>query len=133
MGRYVVSQLVKAMLRQRIQIEGARVLVMGLTFKENCPDLRNTRVVDILRELAEFNVHADVYDPWADPQDARREYGVEMCVSLSQGRYDAILLAVAHDQFRDMGADSIRAFCKPVHVVYDLKYVLPRDAADMRL
>lgn len=133
MGSYVVSQLVKAMLKRRIHIEGARVLVMGLAFKENCPDLRNTRVVDILHELAEFNIHADVYDPWVNPAEARHEYGMEPIDTPAEGQYDAILVAVAHQQFRDMGASAIRALGKPSHVLYDLKYILPRDAVDMRL
>ena len=133
MGSYVVSQLVKAMLRRRIQVDGARVLVMGLTFKENCPDIRNTRVVDILRELSDYNVCADVFDPWADAGEAKREYGVAPVQEPQPGRYDAIVLAVAHDQFRAMGAREIRKLGKDDHVLYDLKYVLGPDEADVRL
>jgi UDP-N-acetyl-D-galactosamine dehydrogenase len=107
--------------------------VMGLTFKENCPDIRNSRVVDILEELADYNVVADVFDPWVDAAEARREYGVTPVSEPRRGGYDAIVLAVAHDQFRRMGADAIRAFGKHEHVLYDLKYVLPRHAADLRL
>ena len=133
MGAYVVSQLIKAMLKRRIQVEGARVLVMGLTFKENCPDLRNTRIVDIVKELCDYNICADVYDPWIDAAEAQHEYGITPVATLEQGAYDAVLLAVAHDQFKAMGAEGISALGKPEHVLYDLKYVLPRNAADLRL
>ena len=133
MGAYVVSQLVKAMLKRRIQVDGARVLVMGLTFKENCPDLRNTRVVDIVKELADYNIAADVFDPWVSVAEAQHEYGITPIAEPQQGAYDAIILAVAHDQFKALGATAIRALGKPQQVVYDLKYVLPRDAADLRL
>lgn len=133
MGAYVVSQLVKALLKRRIQVDGARVLVMGLTFKENCPDLRNTRVIDIVRELADYNVAADVYDPWVGVEDARLEYGLMPIAEPRPGSYDGIVLAVAHDQFRAMGAAKIRAFGKDVHVLYDLKYILSPEDADLRL
>lgn len=133
MGAYVVSQLVKAMLKRRIQVDGARVLVMGFTFKENCPDLRNTRVVDIVRELADYNVAADVYDPWVIIEEAQHEYGITPVIELQPERYDAIVLAVAHDQFRAMGADKIRALGKDQHVLYDLKYILGPEDADLRL
>jgi UDP-N-acetyl-D-galactosamine dehydrogenase len=133
MGAYVVSQLVKAMLKRRITVEGARVLVMGLTFKENCPDLRNTRIVDIVKELGEYNIQADVYDPWVDVAEAQHEYGLTPIDAPRQGAYDAIIVGVAHEQFKAMGPAAIRALGKKEHVVYDLKYVLPRDAADLRL
>ena len=133
MGAYVVSQLIKAMLKRRIQVEGARVLVMGLTFKENCPDLRNTRIVDIVKELCDYGICADVYDPWVDAAEAQHEYGLTPIDAPQQGAYDAIIIGVAHDQFKALGHDGIHALGKPEHVVYDLKYVLPRDAADLRL
>jgi len=133
MGAYVVSQLVKAMLKRRITVEGARVLVMGLTFKENCPDLRNTRIVDIVKELGEYNIQADVYDPWVDVAEAQHEYALTPIDAPKQGAYDAIIVGVAHEQFKAMGADAIRALGKKDHVIYDLKYVLPRTAADLRL
>lgn len=133
MGSYVVSQLVKAMTKRRIQVQESRVLVMGLTFKENCPDLRNTRVVDIVRELGEYSIHVDVYDPWVDPAEAVHEYGIEPVAQPQQGAYDGIILAVAHEQFRSMGAAAIRALGKPEHVLYDLKYVLSAEEADLRL
>lgn len=133
MGAYVVSQLVKGMLKRRIQVEGSRVLVMGLTFKENCPDLRNTRVVDIVEELREFNVCADVYDPWIDAQESEHEYGITPVKMLKKNTYDAIIIAVAHDQFKNMGAKEIRALGKLEHVLYDLKYVVAREESDLRL
>ncbi|MPS27833.1 Vi polysaccharide biosynthesis UDP-N-acetylglucosamine C-6 dehydrogenase TviB [Pigmentiphaga sp.] len=133
MGAYVVSQLVKAMLHKRIHVEGARVLVMGLTFKENCPDLRNTRVVDILKELGAYNITADVYDPWVDAAEAEHEHGITPIDTPAEGAYDAIILAVAHEQFKALSEDAIRALGKKDHVIYDLKYVLPRDASDLRL
>lgn len=133
MGSYVVSQLVKAMTKRSIQVQGSRVLVMGLAFKENCPDLRNTRVVDIVRELGEYNIEVDVYDPWVDAEEAVREYGITPVANPRAGAYDGIILAVAHHQFVGMGANAIRALGKPDHVLYDLKYVLSADQADIRL
>ncbi len=133
MGTYVVAQLVKAMTRKRIQVEGAKVLVMGLTFKENCPDLRNTRVVDIVAELKDYNCDVDVYDPWVSVEEAQHEYGITPIAKVNTGSYDAIILAVAHHQFKDMGAAAIRALCKPIAVIYDLKYVLSVNESDLRL
>jgi UDP-N-acetyl-D-galactosamine dehydrogenase len=133
MGGYVVAQLVKGMTKQRIQVQGSKVLVMGLTFKENCPDLRNTRVVDIVRELGEYNIEVDVYDPWVEPGDAVREYGISPIKEPQPGAYDGVILAVAHHQFVSMGASAIRALGKPDHVLYDLKYVLAADQSDLRL
>ncbi|WP_308219102.1 Vi polysaccharide biosynthesis UDP-N-acetylglucosamine C-6 dehydrogenase TviB [Kerstersia gyiorum] len=133
MGRYVVSQLVKAMMKKRIQVQGARVLIMGLTFKENCPDLRNTRVVDIVKELKDYNVEVDVYDPWVDPAEAQHEYGITPVAQPAAGEYDGIILAVSHHQFVEMGAAAIRKLGKPEHVLYDLKYVLSADDSDLRL
>ncbi len=133
MGAYVVTQLVKAMIKKKIQVEGARVLVLGLSFKENCPDIRNTKIIDIVNELQEYNIQADVYDPWVDTQEAQHEYGITPIASLEQGQYDAVILAVAHEQFKAMGATDIRALAKPVHILYDLKYVLEQSESDLRL
>ncbi|MFV9474860.1 Vi polysaccharide biosynthesis UDP-N-acetylglucosamine C-6 dehydrogenase TviB [Advenella sp. RU8] len=133
MGPYVVAQLVKAMTKKSIQVQGAKVLVMGLTFKENCPDLRNTRVVDILKELDEYNMDVDVFDPWVDVAEAQHEYGVTPVKQVQQGVYDGIILAVSHKEFVEMGAAAIRALGKPEHVLYDLKYVLTAEEADIRL
>lgn len=133
MGGYVVTQLVKAMTHRRIQVNGARVLIMGLTFKENCPDLRNTRVVDIIEELKDYKAQIDVFDPLVDPEQAQHEYGITPVQTLDSGSYDAIVLAVAHHQFTTMGAEAIRALGKKDHVLYDLKYLLPVDDSDLRL
>ena len=133
MGAYVVTQLVKAMIKKKIQVEGAKVLVLGLSFKENCPDIRNTKIIDIVNELQEYNIQADVYDPWVDIQEAQHEYGITPIASLEQGQYDAIILAVAHEQFKAMGATDIRALAKPEHILYDLKYVLEQSESDIRL
>lgn len=133
MGSYVAGQLVKQMLKRRIHVDGAKVLVLGLTFKENCPDIRNTKVVDIVRELAEYNVSVDVFDPWVDAEVAAHEYGITPTSEPAAGTYDAIVLAVAHDEFRNMGASEIRKLGKANHVLYDLKYVLASAESDLRL
>lgn len=133
MGSYVVAQLVKAMTRKRIHVEGARVLVMGLSFKENCPDLRNTRVVDVVRELEEYNIKVDVYDPWVALQESLEEHQIQPVQRLETGVYDAMILAVAHRQFREMGIETIRGLGKPEHVLYDLKYIFPPEQTDLRL
>ncbi|KID57941.1 Vi polysaccharide biosynthesis protein VipA/TviB [Pseudoalteromonas luteoviolacea] len=133
MGQYVVSQLVKNMLKQRIHVEGANVLVMGFTFKENCPDLRNTRVIDIVEELKEYNVNVDVVDPWCSSEEAEHEYGLKLATEAKQGHYDAIILAVGHNEFKQLGSEAIRKFGKDEHILYDLKYVLDKNTVDMRL
>lgn len=133
MGEYVVSQLVKAMVKKRIHVDGARVLIMGLTFKENCPDLRNTRVIDIISELADYNIVVDVFDPWAAAEEAEHEYGIKLLSTPAPDSYDAIVLAVAHSQFADMGSRHIRSLGKANHVLYDLKYLLDNDESDIRL
>ncbi|RLU05624.1 Vi polysaccharide biosynthesis UDP-N-acetylglucosamine C-6 dehydrogenase TviB [Pseudomonas prosekii] len=133
MGAYVVSQLVKALLKRRIHVDGAKVLIMGLSFKENCPDLRNTRIVDIIRELAEYNIAVDVYDPWVSVEEAEHEYGVTPISFPADNAYDGVLIAVAHNEFRDLGAVKIRAFGKSEHVLYDLKYLLTSAESDIRL
>lgn len=133
MGPYIVAQFVKAMLKRRLHVDGARVLVMGLAFKENCPDLRNTRVVDIVRELAEYNISVDVYDPWVSVVEAQHEYAITPVAEPLVGAYDGIILAVAHNEFRELGAANIRRYGKAEHVLYDLKYLLSADESDLRL
>jgi UDP-N-acetyl-D-galactosamine dehydrogenase len=133
MGAYVAGQLVKAMLKRRIQVDGARVLVLGLTFKENCPDLRNTRVVDVVRELQDYGIQVDVHDPWTSADEARNEYGLDLVQTPLNCGYDGIVLAVAHDQFKAMGTDVMRGFGKVNHVLYDLKNVLGMQESDLRL
>ena len=133
MGAYVVTQLVKGMIKKKIQVECARVLVLGLSFKENCPDIRNTKIIDIINELKEYHIDADVYDPWVDAAEAEHEYNITPVQQLEQGQYDAVILAVAHDQFKAMGAAEIRALGKTEHILYDLKYVLDQSESDIRL
>jgi UDP-N-acetyl-D-galactosamine dehydrogenase len=133
MGAYVASQMIKALLKRRIQVNGARVLVLGLTFKENCPDLRNTRVVDVIAELQDYGVEVDVHDPWADPQAAQHEYGLDLVEHPQPDTYDGIILAVAHDTYRQQGIAAIRALGRQVQVVYDLKHLFPAAASDLRL
>ncbi|MBK8459380.1 MAG: Vi polysaccharide biosynthesis UDP-N-acetylglucosamine C-6 dehydrogenase TviB [Micropruina sp.] len=134
MGVYVASQLVKRMTSEGMQVRGSRVLIMGLTFKENTPDLRNSRVVDIITELQEYGIQVDVHDPWANVEEARRHYAVELVAEPEVGAYDAIIIAVAHREFRALGEARIRQWGNPGgHVVYDTKYVLGRGAADLRL
>lgn len=133
MASYVAGQLIKQMLKSRIQVDSANVLVLGLTFKENCPDLRNTKVVDIVHELKEYNINVDVYDPWIDRAEAKHEYDLTPIEYPEQGKYDAVLLAVAHNQFRALGATKLRQFGKDNSVLYDLKYVLSREESDIRL
>ncbi len=133
MGAWVAARMVKAMLKRRIQVDGARVLVLGLTFKENCPDLRNTRVIDLVAELRDFGAQVDVHDPLANPREAMREYGLELVAAPEEAAYDGIVLAVAHAAYADWGAGRIRAFGRNPHVLYDLKHLLPAEASDLRL
>jgi len=133
MASYVVTQLVKAMIQKDIKIKDANILVLGLTFKENCPDIRNTKVVDIVTELQDYQANVDVYDPWIDAAEAQAEYNISPVSNLQENHYDAIVLAVAHDKFKQMGADTICKLGKDAHVLYDLKYVLDKDNVDIRL
>ncbi len=133
MGGYIVSQLEDAMNHKNIKIFGSKVLIMGLAFKENCPDIRNTRVIDILKRLEEKNVNVDVYDPWIDSQEAKDEYGIEIIESPNLNTYDGIIIAVAHNQFREKGIETIRSFGKENHIIYDIKYLFKSDDSDLRL
>lgn len=133
MGAYVVQQIVKMMLKKKINVMGSRILILGLTFKEDCPDVRNTRVVDMVKEFAEYETKVDVYDPWADKAEAKHEYGIDLIDAPEKGAYDAVILAVKHHQFIEMGAKGIHAFGKDPHVLFDVKYVLGRDEVDGRL
>ncbi|WP_313026067.1 Vi polysaccharide biosynthesis UDP-N-acetylglucosamine C-6 dehydrogenase TviB [Pseudomonas lopnurensis] len=133
MGRYVAGQMIKTMLKRHILVEGCRVLVMGLSFKENCPDLRNSRVIDIVRELMDYNVQVDVFDPVVSPEDAQQEHAISLIEKPQHGTYEGIIVAVAHSEFARMGGHEIRRLGKENHVLYDLKYVLPADQADLRL
>ena len=133
MGNYVAGRVVNLLTDRRIHVKGARVLVMGLTFKENCPDLRNSKVVDVVRELQRYGARVDCHDPWIDARAARHEYGIRPVRKLERNRYDAIVMAVAHRQFRDMGAEAIRRLGRRNHVLYDIKYVFPANEVDGRL
>ena len=133
MAGYVVAQLLEQMKRSNIQIQGARILLMGLTFKENCPDLRNTRIVDVINELVDNHCDVDVYDPWANTEDAKNRFNIALIQRLKPDTYDSVILATQHHQFEDMGASFIRSLCKPLHVIYDLKYTLKADESDLRL
>jgi len=133
MGIYVTSQLVKALTRKRIHVRGARILILGLTFKENCPDLRNTRVVDIVSELKEYGAEVDIHDPWASSHEAMDEYGLSLTREPQRGAYDAVIIAVAHAAFSDLGPKGVRRYGKDDHVVFDLKSIFPKDESDLRL
>jgi UDP-N-acetyl-D-galactosamine dehydrogenase len=136
MGQFVTDEVIKLMLKKKITVNGAKVLVMGITFKENCPDVRNTRVVDIVECFNEYGCDVEVYDPWASPEEVRREYGLEIASKvqgLKSKAYSAVVLAVAHDQFKSMSAADIKAFCMDSCVIYDIKNILPRDWVDARL
>ncbi len=133
MGSYVADQVSKLMTRKRVHIVDANILIMGLTFKENCPDLRNTRVVDLVEEFKDFNCQVDVYDPWVDKHEAVREYGINTIEKPEPGRYDAIIIAVAHDEFKAMTESEFRLLGKTNHILYDIKYVLNANQVDGRL
>ncbi|WP_292068073.1 Vi polysaccharide biosynthesis UDP-N-acetylglucosamine C-6 dehydrogenase TviB [Brevundimonas sp. UBA7664] len=133
MGQYIVSELVRAMIAKGIDVSKARVLILGLAFKENCPDLRNTRVVDIIETLRGYGVAAEVHDPWVDAAEARREYGIELAGAAEPGAYDAVIVAVAHSQFRDMGPAAVAALGKERAVIYDLKHIFDASQSDIRL
>jgi UDP-N-acetyl-D-galactosamine dehydrogenase len=133
MGQYTATQLVKAVSRRKIHIDEARVLVLGFTFKGDCPDVRNTKIIDMVNELESFNMNVDVYDDWADPEEVKHEYNLRLIPELVEGVYDAIVLAVDHKEFKEWGAEKIRALGKPEHVLYDVKHVLPKDDSDLRL
>ena len=133
MGNYISDYVVRMMTKRRIHVVQSRILVMGFAFKENCPDLRNTRVVDIVREFEDYHATVDVYDPWVEPETAMQEYGLSLIEEPAEESYDAIIIAVAHQQFIDLGVKAIRAFGKPGHVLYDLKSVFPLTAVDARL
>jgi len=133
MALYVASEVVRCLVAKRIHVKGARVLVLGLTFKENCPDLRNSKVVDVIRELEKYGASVDVFDPWIDVKEAQHEYGVKPLQKLGRKRYDAAVMAVAHDEFRQMGVRGVRRLLKPASVIYDIKYVFKRGQVDGRL
>jgi len=133
MGNYVADQVAKLMTKKRIHVVDSKILIMGLTFKENCPDIRNTRVVDLVAEFESFNCHVDVYDPWVDKQEADEEYGITPIEEPQIGIYDAVILAVAHDEFKVIGAEKMHSYGKGQHILYDIKYLFDIDEVDGRL
>lgn len=133
MGAFVADSVIKMMTRRKSQVVDANVLIMGLTFKENCPDLRNTGVIDIIQEMRNYNTNVHIYDPWADAAEAKHEYGLDLIAEPVSGSYQAIIICVAHDTFRDLGATGIRALGTPNHVLFDVKHILPKADVDARL
>jgi UDP-N-acetyl-D-galactosamine dehydrogenase len=133
MALYVAHQITKLMASKRIHVNGARTLVLGITFKENCPDIRNSKVVDVVRELQKSGAEVDIYDPWADNAEVKHEYGLRVTRTLESRRYDAAVIAVAHKEFRELGSEGVRKLCKKTHVLYDIKHVFPAAQVDGRL
>jgi len=133
MALQVAAQITQLMAARRIHVNGARALMLGITFKENCPDIRNSKVVDVVRELQKQGAQVDIYDPWANASECRHEYGLQPVRVLQRGHYDVAIVAVAHRQFRELGARAVRRLCKTKHVLYDIKQVFPAAAVDGRL
>jgi UDP-N-acetyl-D-galactosamine dehydrogenase len=133
MGQYTATQLVKSVSKKKIHIDEAKVLILGFTFKGDCPDVRNTKIIDMVKELESFNMNVDVYDHWASAEEVKHEYGIELIKELKQGHYDAIVLAVDHTEYKTWGEEKIRSLGKDNHVLYDVKYVLPFGQSDIRL
>ena len=133
MGPYIADTVVKMMTKRRIHVVFAKILILGLTFKENCPDLRNTRVIDIIETLESYHADVEVYDPWVDPQEAQKEYQISMKSELAEDRYDAVIVAVSHKEFAELGIDAIRRLGKQDHILYDIKSLFPKEQVDGRL
>jgi UDP-N-acetyl-D-galactosamine dehydrogenase len=133
MGKHVAAQVIKLMIQRGMTVAGARILILGITFKENCPDLRNTRVIDLARDFRDYGALVDIHDPWADRGQAANDYGVELLATPEQGAYDAIIVAVSHDEFRALGIDGLRRLGNDRAVIYDIKGMFPKDAVDARL
>lgn len=133
MSGHIAEKVLRLMTQKKIQMVDANILIMGLTFKENCPDIRNTKVIDVIRELQGFHANVDIYDPWADAGEVEQEYGLNLTQELQPGHYDAVVVCVSHDQIKAMGAEKIRQLCKSNHVIFDVKYVLDKSAIDARL
>lgn len=133
MGLYISEQVMRMMMKKRIHVVDSNILVLGFTFKENCPDLRNTRVIDIVKHLESYHANVDIYDPWAEAEEAKHEYGIDLIEQPKADHYDAIIISVAHDEFKQLGETGIKAFGKAEHILYDVKYTLPKSAVDARL
>jgi len=133
MGEYIVARVAKLMITKKIHVVDSKILILGLTFKENCPDLRNTRVVDMIKELQDYHAQVDVYDPWVNPAEAMHEYNIQPVQELIDGTYDAVIIAVSHSEFQKMGIEKLKKLCKPKHVIYDVKYTYGKDDVDERI
>ncbi len=133
MGNFVVTQIIAAMKKKSIKIKGSKILIMGLTFKENCPDLRNSGVESVVKELAKYDCKLDLYDPWVDREDIKKNYNIYPKTKLSKNTYDGVLITVAHKEFKDMGIKTISQLCKKNRIIYDLKYLFAKDQVDLRL
>jgi UDP-N-acetyl-D-galactosamine dehydrogenase len=133
MPLHVAQRVVQLMVQKRVHVKGARVLVMGLTFKENCPDVRNSKVIDVIREMENHGAKVDAYDPWVEPKAVKHEYGLTPITKLGRGRYDAVILAVAHREFKALGIRAIRRLAKPRHVLFDIKHLFKASQTDGRL
>ena len=133
MGFFVADQVSKLMTKKGIHVEGANILIMGLAFKENCPDIRNTKVVDVVSELKNFNCNIDIYDPWVDSKEASKSFDIKITNTLKRNTYDGVIVAVAHKEFFKMGIKKIKSYCKPSHVIYDLKHIFDKTEVDLRL
>lgn len=133
MGEYIATQLIKEMVKKRIQVTGSKILVMGLSFKENCPDIRNTKIVDMVKALKEYELDIDIYDPWVSEVEVKSEYGLAPISYLEKNYYDAVVIAVAHEEFKRMSEQNFKDLCKDKNIIYDLKYVLPKEAPSLRL
>ena len=133
MAYYVTTRLIKSMIKENIQVNSSRVLVMGLSFKENCPDIRNTKIIDIINELKTYNIYVDVYDPWVSKREAYDEYQLSLIDNIEENYYDAIILAVAHNQIKEIPIGQLRKYGKTNHVLFDLKYAFPANQTDIRL
>lgn len=133
MGEYIADQIIKLLTKKRIQIVDSNILIMGLAFKENCPDIRNTRIVDLVSALSEYHTNVDIYDPWVDKKEALEEFNLSLIERPEKEKYDSIIIAVAHDEYREMGAKGIKALGKAEHIIYDIKYLLPTNKVDARL
>ncbi|WP_299873375.1 Vi polysaccharide biosynthesis UDP-N-acetylglucosamine C-6 dehydrogenase TviB [uncultured Cocleimonas sp.] len=133
MGKYVADSVIKLMTKKQVEVVNSNILIMGLAFKENCPDIRNTRIVDLVESFHEYNVDTHVYDPWVNKEEAKEEFGIDLINKPEEGKYDAIVVAVAHDEFKEMNINGIRALGKKSHILYDIKYLFPSELVDARL
>ena len=133
MSKFIVGEFIKTLANKSIKINNANILVLGLAFKENCPDIRNTKIVDVVDELNSFNCNVDVYDPWVDSEEASKSFGIRTDLSLKKKSYDGVIIAVAHKEFIKMGINIIKSYCKSKHVIYDLKHIFDQSEVDLRL